>query len=263
MYRKIDDFVNDFGDHTDATRKYLDALTDASLAQAVAGGHRDLGRIAWHLVQTIPEMMERTGLSPEEPGSGEPVPASAAEIAAAYRTATESLLAQIRERWTDEMYGSRWSRGFTLHRLMEHETHHRGQMSVLMRQAGLTVPGIMGPAKEEWARFGADPQIWGTALCPANLGYGPMPCKPGVRPHVLTLRIRGAAAFSSLARPTPHGAPRLSCSPAGTGRPPPPRFPPSSGLIFARSVCFAGPACRSEGAVEEAETKGTDTVGVR
>lgn len=29
-------------------------------------------------------------------------------------------------------------------------------MTVLMRQAGLTVPGIYGPAKEEWATFGME-----------------------------------------------------------------------------------------------------------
>jgi len=52
------------------------------------------------------------------------------------------------------MYRSKWSRGFTLHCLGDHETHHRGQMSILMRQAGLVVPGVMGPAKEEWEKMG-------------------------------------------------------------------------------------------------------------
>lgn len=33
-------------------------------------------------------------------------------------------------------------------------------MTVLMRQAGLVVPGIYGPSKEEWANFGMEsPQI--------------------------------------------------------------------------------------------------------
>ena len=29
-------------------------------------------------------------------------------------------------------------------------------MTVLLRQAGLTVPGIYGPAKEGWAAYGLD-----------------------------------------------------------------------------------------------------------
>ena len=52
------------------------------------------------------------------------------------------------------MYGQRWTRGFTLHALLEHQIHHRGQMTVLMRQAGLRVPGIYGPAREDWASHG-------------------------------------------------------------------------------------------------------------
>jgi uncharacterized damage-inducible protein DinB len=52
------------------------------------------------------------------------------------------------------MYGQRWKRGFTLTALVEHQIHHRGQMTVLMRQAGLRVPGIYGPAREDWASMG-------------------------------------------------------------------------------------------------------------
>jgi uncharacterized damage-inducible protein DinB len=40
--------------------------------------------------------------------------------------------------------------------LIQHQAHHRGQMTVLMRQAGLPVPGIYGPSKEEWANFGME-----------------------------------------------------------------------------------------------------------
>ncbi len=34
------------------------------------------------------------------------------------------------------------------------ETHHLGQMTELMRQAGLKVPGVYGPSKEEWTAYG-------------------------------------------------------------------------------------------------------------
>jgi uncharacterized damage-inducible protein DinB len=52
------------------------------------------------------------------------------------------------------MYGDKWKRGQTLHALILHQAHHRGQMTVLMRQAGLPVPGIYGPSREEWEAFG-------------------------------------------------------------------------------------------------------------
>jgi uncharacterized damage-inducible protein DinB len=52
------------------------------------------------------------------------------------------------------MFGEKWKRGFAFASLLRHQTHHRGQMTVLMRQAGLRVPGVCGPAREEWARLG-------------------------------------------------------------------------------------------------------------
>jgi uncharacterized damage-inducible protein DinB len=55
---------------------------------------------------------------------------------------------------TDDMYGEKWKRGVTLTVLISHQAHHRGQMTVLMRQAGLKVPGVYGPAREEWAGMG-------------------------------------------------------------------------------------------------------------
>ena len=48
------------------------------------------------------------------------------------------------------MYGETWKKGFALWVTVAHQAHHRGQLTVLMRMAGLKVPGIYGPAKEEW-----------------------------------------------------------------------------------------------------------------
>ena len=53
-----------------------------------------------------------------------------------------------------EYYGMQWTGAFALQVCVMHQAHHRGQMTVLMRQAGLVVPGTFGPAKEEWAAWG-------------------------------------------------------------------------------------------------------------
>jgi uncharacterized damage-inducible protein DinB len=142
----------------------MDALTDASLAQPVHEGGRTLGRLAWHIAQSIPEMMGKTGLQITGLGEHDPVPASAAAIAQAYRDASASLVEQLRATWTDatllqrdEMYGETWARGLTLSILVSHQTHHRGQMTVLMRQAGLPVAGVYGPSKDEWSQMGMEP----------------------------------------------------------------------------------------------------------
>ena len=89
------------------------------------------------------------------------MPNSAREIAEAYRSSSEATVSAIREQWTDEtlneekeMYGQMWPIATTLGLIVAHQTHHRGQITVLMRQAGVTVPGVYGPAREEWAAFG-------------------------------------------------------------------------------------------------------------
>ena len=45
-------------------------------------------------------------------------------------------------------FGGQMLRGKLLRLLVDHQTHHRGQMTVLLRQAGLVVPPVMGPTQE-------------------------------------------------------------------------------------------------------------------
>ncbi len=161
MYHSIAEFVKDWTEESAKTAKLMDALTDASLAQRVTEGDRSLGWTAWHLATTLAEMPARTGLKLKSLEDHDSQPATAAGIAAAYRAAAAELAELIHAQWTDEtlkveddMYGMQWKRGVTLEVLMRHEIHHRGQMTVLMRQAGLRVPGVYGPAREEWAERG-------------------------------------------------------------------------------------------------------------
>lgn len=165
MFRKIEDFLGSWAYETEATLKVFHNLTDASLEQAVSPAGRTLGRLAWHIVQTLPEMGGRTGLDVEGPGEEDPIPGTAQEISARFKEAADSLAEEIRTHWEDgdlevedEMYGEMWQRGQTLGALVNHQTHHRGQMTVLMRQAGLKVPGVYGPAQEEWGAYGMPPQ---------------------------------------------------------------------------------------------------------
>lgn len=158
MYKHIEDFVAAWQHETASTLRTLEMLTDASLGQQVTNDHRTLGRLAWHLVQTLHEMPSLTGLSFEGPGEDVPVPASAADIAAAYKRTSQALLHAVQTSWKDEnllvmsdMYGNQWPNGLTLDILIKHEIHHRGQMTVLMRQADLRVPDLYGPTKEQWA----------------------------------------------------------------------------------------------------------------
>jgi uncharacterized damage-inducible protein DinB len=162
MFRTVKDFLSAWKYEAEMTGKVLANLTDESLGQKVTPEGRTLGFLAWHIAQTHGEMMGLTGLKVDSPVENSDCPNCASDIAVAYERSARSVAEQVAENWTDEtlletdnMYGETWKRGFSLFLLVTHEAHHRGQMTVLMRQAGLTVPGVYGPAKEEWAAIGA------------------------------------------------------------------------------------------------------------
>ncbi len=167
MYRRIDDFRSHWQEEVTDTLKVLDAIPDARLGQAVTPEHRDLRRLAWHLASAIVGLPAGMGLKVGGPRVGphgedlDTPPTSMTELRAAYATAAASLLEQL-EGWTDAdleiehtFFGHLvWKRGYALQALEMHQAHHRGQMTVLMRQAGLRVPEFYGPTKEFWAEQG-------------------------------------------------------------------------------------------------------------
>ncbi|MFC0215491.1 DinB family protein [Paenibacillus chartarius] len=162
MYNSIQEVTEDLLNEAYLTQKVLEALSDASLAQPSAAGHRTLGELAWHLVTAHGAILGEAGLKFEAPVE-EVVPASAAELAESYKKASEAAVSAIKSQWTDAtLQESRNMWGmmeFTVPGLIamfiRHQAHHRGQLTVLMRLAGLKVPGVYGPSQEEWAAMGA------------------------------------------------------------------------------------------------------------
>ena len=163
MYNLIEHFKSDWANESAATLKILRSLTDESLLQKVYAEGRNLGFIAWHIANTVPEMMSQTGLSFEAFDKDAPALTTVAEIVEYYAKYSAELLERT-SIWNDaslldeiSLYGETWQLGRILTMLITHEIHHRGQMTVLMRQAGLKVPGIYGPSKEEWESYGMPP----------------------------------------------------------------------------------------------------------
>lgn len=161
MFRKIEDFEHVWNYEIEITAKLYGQLTDESLTTKVTDDGRNLGFIAWHIAQTMEEMLKLVGLKVNAPTPEDNAPTSAAEIKEAFELGGKSVLEEIKSNWTDEslleednMYGMQWTRGTTLYNLAAHQAHHRGQMTVLMRQAGLKVVGVYGPAREEWDEMG-------------------------------------------------------------------------------------------------------------
>lgn len=87
-------------------------------------------------------------------GRDQEAPTDVAEIVDAYEQVIEAYKVEA-AKLTDEAlleevngFGGPIARGKLLRAVVDHQTHHLGQMTVLLRQAGLTVPGVMGPTKE-------------------------------------------------------------------------------------------------------------------
>lgn len=164
MFTTISDFLEEWNAEASSTQKVLDALTDQSLSQQVSTAGRDLGRIAWHNVMCIPEFLALFGIANDSVKDVDNVPISAKDIADTFRKVASNTENAVRQHLTDvslkevqNVFGRNLTKGATLLLILKHMIHHRGQMTVLMRQAGLKVPGVYGPALEEWNQIGQEP----------------------------------------------------------------------------------------------------------
>lgn len=161
MYRKIEDFLKDWKEEASMTIQLFELLTEDALHQKVYRQGRELGRIVWHIVQTIPEMAHRMGLFEQDTLEHEKKPPFLFAVIASYKGQVSRLAEAITQKWQDadlpteiQMYGEMWTKAKALQVLVRHQIHHRGQMTVLMRQAGLKTVGLYGPTKDEWKAMG-------------------------------------------------------------------------------------------------------------
>jgi uncharacterized damage-inducible protein DinB len=159
MISRMKDFESALQIEQEGTLKVLNALTPESLSQQVTPDGRSLGFLAWHLVTLIHNALDQVGLTTGGPMHDTANPPALDHIIAGYRDATRALADKVRP-WGDALdepvnfYRRPMPRGYVLGAFLLHQAHHRGQMTVLMRQAGLRVPGVYGPAREDWASMG-------------------------------------------------------------------------------------------------------------
>ncbi len=154
MFRRVDDFENTWNVEERLTLKVFRALTDEKLSQCVAPGSYTLGSLAWHIAMSIAMIPAHAGLLPLPENKS--APATVAEIVTAYEHNVHLLADAVHERFTDAqlekevvMFGHTFRYGSVLALVVSHQCHHRAQMTVLMRQAGLKVPGVYGASEDE------------------------------------------------------------------------------------------------------------------
>jgi len=161
MYLKIEDFISEWNQESESTVKVFSKIPDNKKAEKVNDNVRSLDRMAWHITQTLTEMPHKAGIVEEDVLDNKPVPETFSEIIEIYKKYSDNLIDQLQKKWKDEdltiemeIYGMTWEKRKILSALVNHQVHHRGQMTVVMRLLDIEVPGVYGPSKEEWVKYG-------------------------------------------------------------------------------------------------------------
>ncbi|MGD8781139.1 MAG: DinB family protein [Ignavibacteria bacterium] len=165
MFRKLEDFYEAWKADEEFTLQIFSKISDGKINEKPHQNIRSLGRLAWHITQTLTEMLNKAGLFEEDYLDNKPVPTTFAEISKTYKKYSDELVKLLKEKWTDEdlpnsieLYGQPFEKEKVLSMLLNHQIHHRGQMTVVMRLLNIEVPGIYGPSKEEWSKYGMEAQ---------------------------------------------------------------------------------------------------------
>ncbi|MBD3920427.1 DinB family protein [Paenibacillus sp. PR3] len=154
MYRATEDFVQDWAASAAGTLAVMNAITDDTMDTAIVEGHSTLGWLAWHLTGTAGFFGQIAGMQIPGVERGAAIPAHIADILSKYEEINEAYAREAAKLTDEQMveeidtFGKTMPRGKFLRLLIDHQTHHRGQMTVLLRQAGLPVPGVLGPTRE-------------------------------------------------------------------------------------------------------------------
>lgn len=159
MYRNLNDFIQEWDKNSKGTLAIFKSITDEKKHVAIVEGHSSLESLSWHLTTAPDYFMGQAGLSLDVELNPKSTPATISEIIETYEAVRENVSKVAQEHLSDEKlltevnsHGQLTPIGSILRLMVDHQTHHRAQMQVLLRQAGLHVPGVMGPTKEDLAR---------------------------------------------------------------------------------------------------------------
>ena len=118
MYRKIDDFVRDWKAEEKATVNVFSQITDDVMSEKINDNVRTLGRLAWHITQTLTEMPNKGGILEEDFLENEPIPDNFDGVTKTYKKYSDMLTEAIKNGWKDEdladeieIYGGKWLKG--------------------------------------------------------------------------------------------------------------------------------------------------------
>ena len=158
----IDSFLQELEHEAKTTRRVLERVPDNQLGWRPHPKARSLGELALHVAGTPGEVAKLAAQAEiQPPDFTDPVPASASElvpalddsIATARRLLGTMDDATLNGMWRVKRNGHEilaMPRSALLRSIMlNHWYHHRGQLSVYLRELGVAVPSIYGPSADE------------------------------------------------------------------------------------------------------------------
>jgi uncharacterized damage-inducible protein DinB len=163
MFRTVNDFLQSWQTEAENTQRLFGTLTDESLDYGNASFPRGVARLSQHIAESIPAMMGMIGSPIDEQIPFGIVPTSSDNVRTDYNRATAAVTSLI-SKWDDAsltedvpFFGRKMPRGLAISVMIGHQTHHRGQLVVLMREAGLPSVAVYGPTREDWVKMGQEP----------------------------------------------------------------------------------------------------------
>jgi len=162
VMRIVDSILMELDQEAQTTKRVLDRIPEDKLAWKPHPKAFSLGQLALHIA-SVPGSVAAAAVpdSMEAPNFSQPEPKSRREVLDTFSKSLENAK-DVLKKMDDARLMSMWSLtkngkvlmsvpriGFIRSILMNHNYHHRGQLSVYLRILGVPVPSIYGPSADE------------------------------------------------------------------------------------------------------------------
>jgi len=162
VMRLVDSILMELEQEAQTTKRVLDRIPDDKLAWKPHPKSYSLGQLALHIA-SVPGSVAAAVVpdSMEAPNFSQPEPKSRLEVLDTFSKSLESAKDTLKK-MDDARLTSMWRLtkngkvlmsvpriGFIRSILMNHNYHHRGQLSVYLRMLDVPVPSIYGPSADE------------------------------------------------------------------------------------------------------------------
>ncbi|ACU59701.1 DinB family protein [Chitinophaga pinensis] len=161
MYHSITAFLEDWDFEVHKTLNVFSLLTKDTSSVKVHSNIRTLDRLALHISQVISDIGMQVGLFEQDDLAVQGTTTDLSQLIDIYKDYHQRMRSVVQTHWQDNildgdvtLFGKSWKRGDVLSLLVQHEIHHRSQMSVIMRILDLPVPELYGPVREDWIKMG-------------------------------------------------------------------------------------------------------------